>query len=704
LTRRFHLICRAIVKRLLLRESEIQPLVVIFEDLHWIDGETQALLDSLVESLPAARLLLLANYRPEYSHGWGSKTYYRQLRIDPLASENAEELLDALLGTNTVLAPLKILLVERTDANPLFLEESVWSLAETGALAGERGAYRLTRPVQQLRMPATVQAILASRIDRLAPEAKRLLQAAAVIGKDVPIRLLLAIADASEPEVRAELTRLQAAEFLYEVRFFPDLEYTFKHALTHEAAYQGLLHDRQRALHARITEAIERLSAERVAEQAERLAHHALRGELWERAVAYLRQAGLRATVRGANREAVAHLEQALMALGRLPEIRETTELAIDIHINLHSALNSLGDWVRSGDHLHEAEPLARSLGDQLRLGQIATFMVIRCVITGEYDAAFKFGEEALTIARTLGDCSIEVVATTYLGIAHLVRGEFRDAITFLERNAALEGDQRTARFGAGTIQSAYSEATLADVLSELGRFDAAIGHAQAAVRVAETADHPHTLYFGLFALGLIHLRRGDLPRATRVLERSLDHSRKLEDVFRTSYVAATLGAAYALTNRAEEAFPLVAEAVEVFRRREVHFRPALIRLCAGITYLSFGRIDEAANHAREALALTQRLGARGNEAHALCLNGDIAAAAGVEDAEGYYRQALALAKPRGMRPLVAHCHFGLGKLHRRRGDREKAQEHLTTAMAMYREMGMSFWPEQAEAELSQLG
>src|SRR5262249_19717927 len=346
------------VKRLLLRESEVRPLIVIFEDLHWIDGEPQSLLDSPVESLPAVRLLPLANYRPEYSHAWGSKTYYRQLRIDPLPPENADELLDALLGTDAVLAPLKVLLVERTDANPLFLEESVRVLVETGALVGERGASGLTQPIEQLRMPATVQAILAARIDRLAPEAKRLLQAAAVIGKDVPLALLLAIAGAPEHEVLAELTRLQAAEFLYEVKLFPDLEYTFKHALTHEVAYQGLLRDRQRALHARITEAIERHSSGRIAEQSERLAHHALCGELWGKAVGYLRQAGLRAMARGANREALPHLEQALGALRRLPESRETTERIIDVHIDLRNALHPLGNYARMGDHLHAAEVL----------------------------------------------------------------------------------------------------------------------------------------------------------------------------------------------------------------------------------------------------------------------------------------------------------------------------------------------------------
>jgi tetratricopeptide (TPR) repeat protein len=692
------------LKRLLLRESEAQPLIVVFEDLHWIDGETQTLLDSLVESLPAARLLLLVNYRPEYRHVWGGKTYYRQLRIDPLAPESADELLVALLGPDAAFGPLKRLLVERTEANPFFLEESVRTLVETAALVGERGAYRLTRPVENLMIPASVQAILAARIDRLGPEAKRLLQAAAVIGKDVALPLLLAIADAPEPEVRAELTHLQAAEFLYETRLFPDLEYTFKHALTHEVAYGGLLHDRQRALHARITEAIERLSAERVAEQAERLAHHALRGELWEKAVAYLRQAGLRAMVRAANREAIAHLEQALGALRRLPETRETTELTIDVRLDLRNALLPLGEWARMGEHLHEAEALARTLGDQHRLGRIANFMVVQCLTAGDYDEALRFGQEALTIGRTLGDRSIEVVATSFLGRTHTVRGEFGDAAALLERNVALEGDLRYERFGGPIIQSAYSGAWLAGALAELGRFGEAIGHAEAAVRIAEAADHPFTLYFGLFQLGLAHLRRGDLPRATRALERDLDLCRTLQIVGETPVVAAILGLAYALAGRADDALPLVEGAVEEFRGRQRHTVPAIILWCAGMTCLRAGRIDDAARYAREALVLNRRRGARGGEAHALRLAGDVASTGGAEDSEGYYREALALAEQLGMRPLVAHCHLGLGKLYRRTGKRQEAQEHLTTATTMYREMDMRFWLEQAAGETAALG
>ena len=691
------------LKRLLLRESQEQPLLVVFEDLHWLDAETQALLDSLVESLPTARLLLLVNYRPEYQHSWGGKTYYTQVRLDPLPPQSAEALLQAVLGDAAGLQPLTQRLIAQTQGNPFFLEESVRTLVETRMLVGERGAYRLAQALPTMQVPATVQAVLAARIDRLPPEEKRLLQTAAVLGMEVPGAVLQAIAEMPEEALRLGLTNLQAAEFLYETRLFPELEYTFKHALTHEVAYGSLLHERRRVLHARIVEAIERLAPERGAEQAERLAHHALRGELWEKAVTSLHQAGLRAMARAANREAVAHMEQALGALRHLPETRQTTALTIDIHLDLRNALEPLGDWARQGDHIHEAEALARTLGDQHRLARIATFMVDVCLVTGDYNEAVRFGQEALHIARTLGDRTIEVVATTFLGETHTARGEFSDAATFFERNVALKGELRSERFGDPQIQSAVSGAWLADVRSQLGRFDEAIAHAEAAVRIAEAADHPLSLFPGVFYLGLAHLRRGDLPRATRGLEGCLDLCRTWHFGYRTSVAAATLGAAYALTGRTDEALPLVAGAVEEVRSRQDHIRPGLILLCAGMTCLAAGRIDEAASHVREALALTRRLGARASEAHALCLAGDVASAGGAEDAPGYYREALALAGELGMRPLVAHCHLGLGTLYSKTGRQEQARTELSTAMGMYRAMEMTFWLPETEAALAQV-
>src|SRR6266851_1741118 len=323
------------LKRLLLRESQVQPLLLVFENLHWIDTESQAFLDGLVESLPAARLLLLVNYRPEYQHGWGSKTYYTQLRLDPLPPASAEAMLQVLLGDDPGLAPLKRLLIERTEGNPFFLEESMRALVETGVLVGAPGAYRLAQTLPTIQVPATVQAVLAARIDRLPPEAKRLLQTAAVIGTEVPLPLLQAIAELPEAALHGGLGHLQAAEFLYEMRLFPEHEYTFKHALTHEVAYGSLLLERRRGLHARLVEAIEALMPARGTEgasgrspdQVERLAHHALRGEVWDKAVTYCQQAGARATERAAFHEAVAAFEQALQALMHLPEDNDTRVL-----------------------------------------------------------------------------------------------------------------------------------------------------------------------------------------------------------------------------------------------------------------------------------------------------------------------------------------------------------------------------------------
>ena len=361
------------LKRVLLRESQIQPLLLVFEDLHWIDSETQAVLDSLVESLPTARLLLLVNYRPEYQHGWGSKTFYTQLRLDPLPEASAEAFLQALLGDDggaQHTAPLQALhqmLIARTQGNPFFLEESVRTLVETGVLVGEHGAYRLAKSLDTLQVPATVQALLAARIDRLPPEDKRLLQTAAVIGTEVPWPLLQAIADTPDEALYRSLAHLQAAEFLYETSLFPERAYTFKHALTHEVASGSLLQERRRALHARIVEALEALVGDRRNDQVERLAQHALRGEVWDKALAYGRQAGDKAQARSAYREAVTLYEQALVARDALPDSRAATEQAIDLRLGLRTVLTALGEPPgRMLDHLHHAETLAMALGDPL--------------------------------------------------------------------------------------------------------------------------------------------------------------------------------------------------------------------------------------------------------------------------------------------------------------------------------------------------
>jgi predicted ATPase len=313
------------------------------------------------------------SYRPEYRHAWGGKTTYSQVRLDALPAKSAGALLEALLGDDPSLAPPQ---ADSCQARqPSFLEETVRTLVETKALEGSRGAYRLTQPVHAIQVPPTVQAILAARVDRLAPADKRLLQVASVIGKDIPFALLQAVAELSDDALRGGLDRLQAAEFLYESGLYPDLEYSFKHALTHEVTYGGLLHDRRRELHARIVGAIEGLHGDRLGEQTERLAHHALRGELREKAVDYLRQAGLKAVLRSAIPEARAWFDQVLDVLAALPESSFTLERAFDIRLEQRTVLNNLGDVRRALERTREAAMIAERLDDDRRRGRVSALM-----------------------------------------------------------------------------------------------------------------------------------------------------------------------------------------------------------------------------------------------------------------------------------------------------------------------------------------
>ena len=307
----------AALKQLVLRESQRQPLCVVFEDLHWIDDETQAALDFLVESLPASPTLLLVNYRPEYKDPWAGKTYHTRLRVDPLGSESADELLETLLGPAPDLAPLKTILKERTGGNPLFLEESVRALAESGVLSGEPGAHQLARDLGAVQVPATVQALLAARIDRLPPEDKHLLQCAAVIGNDVPLALLEGVAELGDEDLQRGLARLRASELLYEARLFPDPEYTFKHALVHDVAYGGLLHERRSILHRRVGELMEARFSGRLGEHAEALGAHFEQGESWAKAACHLLGAAEQSRERFAYGAALRFCERAIACAGR---------------------------------------------------------------------------------------------------------------------------------------------------------------------------------------------------------------------------------------------------------------------------------------------------------------------------------------------------------------------------------------------------
>src|SRR5262245_37339806 len=503
--------------------------------------------------------------------------------------------------------------------------------------------------------------------------------------------------------LRRGLDRLQSAEFLYATGLYPDLEYAFKHALTHEVTYGGLLQERRRELHARIVSAIETLHADRLGAEIERLAYHARGGELREKAVHYLRQAGLKAAARSAPQDARAWFEQALGALEVLPESQSTLEQAFEIRLELRPVLAQFGEPRRMLERLREAEVLAERLNDDSRRGRVCAFMTIVHSHLGELDEALVTGTRALEIAGRLGDLRLRIVTTSQLELAHYNRGEYERVVELATKNlATLPADRVYESFGNATPVSIYDRQWLVMSLAELGRFAEAAEDEAEVIQLAEPTQHAFTVGQAYRAALHLHLLKGDWVKARSMSEHGLAVARTGNvalhipvPVTASAWALAQLGEASEALNRIREGEPLVERAIAVNRARGYQW---LGRAC-----LLLDRLDEA-----------RRLGDRGREssmsqpgmAHALHLLGDIATHPDrfdAESGEAHYRQALALAEPRGMRPLVAHCHLGLGKLTRRTGKPEQAQEHLARATTMYREMGMTFWLEKAAAETKEL-
>jgi transcriptional regulator with AAA-type ATPase domain/tetratricopeptide (TPR) repeat protein len=702
------------LKRLLLRESQVQPVALVFEDLHWIDGETQALLDSLVEGLPGARLLLLVSYRSEYAHDWGLQASYTQLRIEPLPRESAEVLLEVLLGSDPGLDPLKRLLIERTEGNPLFVEESVRALVETGTLTGPRGAYQLARGLPAIHVPATVQAIMTARIDRLPSEEKRLLEIAAVVGKDFPLSLLQAVADQGEEMLRHGLGRLQAAEFLYETSVFPDTEYTFKHALTHEVAYGSLLLGRRRQLHAQIVDVIERLYADRLGEHIERLAHHAVHGEVWDRAVDYLRKAGTKAYARGALNESRERYQQGLDLLARLPATPENIRRGIDVRLDLHGPLVGLAELSRMIELHQEAEGLARQLQDRPRLGRIASRMSNFAWLDAGYASAIERAQAALQIAAATDDPAVQIAAsevritaTHMLGLTYLALGQYRRCVDLLRQN--VEGPDASLaheRIGFTIPPYIFGCGLLAWGFAALGDFTTALAYGQEGIDAAEASGYFQAQAAAYLYQATALVSRGEFGAALPLCERGVRLGELGAVGFWRAFAYSMWGWALACSDDVDQGLPhlergaVLQEGVGIKAIRSIFWT----RWAEGL--LLGGDLLEAKRAGIRGLELAEASGERGFAAEACHVLARIAAGGGAAEFDAaylHYERASALADELGMRPLHARCHLGVASLYRRMAKIDQARWHLTTAMTMFRGMDMRFWLEQAEAEVTRL-
>ncbi|HEU4371010.1 MAG TPA: hypothetical protein VFV05_22545, partial [Methylomirabilota bacterium] len=616
-------------------------------------------------------------------------------------------LLAEVLGTTRDMQPLARMLVERTGGNALFLEESVRTLIENEVLVGDHGAYRLAKPLATVQIPGRVQAVLAARIDRLPEDRKTFLQAGAVIGKDLPVLLLQAVSGVPAEEVLGNLAELEEAQFLRTTSLYPDLAYSFRHALTHDVVYSTLLKEQRRSLHARIVDALEALYAGRRAEHVERLAHHALGAELWFEAVAYLREAAGKAGARSANREAVTFLEQALGALGHLPERRDTFTQAIDVRLDLRPPLLQLGRLEEIRALSEDAARMAEQIGDEARQARAYSYLINYHYLRGEPARALEYGERCLAIAERLGDRVLVSVVRRYMGHAYHALGQGRQAVRALHDNAdALAG--AVAREPTAAAVTAYVStcAWLAFALTDLGEFDSAETWADRARAEAEAHRHPYSEAIALTLAGQVSVLRGQTERAVGPLTRALSICREASLTVWQAIPAALLGQCLVTLDRKEDGLALLEESVRLSEELGVKAYLARWATLLGEGLLATGDVARATEIGERALALARAHDERGHEAAALRLLGELAAAQERPDgtAVGRYAAALAIAEELGLRPLLARAHLGLGHLHRRNGRMAEAEEHLAIAVVLFSDLGMRTWLDRTEPELRALG
>ena len=690
--------------------SETAPLVLVIENMHWVDTASEELLAHLAAGLPGHRILLVLTSRPGYAAPWLAPPLADTITLEGLEAGEVQGMVRTVLAAEEVSEQLFKLLGEKSEGNPLYVEEILRQLMETGGIVVENGEARLAR--SDVTVPATIHDIIAARIDRIAEQLKQTLQVAAVVGRRFGISLVSRILKVAPDQVAGHLRDLHALDFVFPSAHEPELMYSFKHALTQDVVYAGVLERRRRQHHAAAGHGLEELYAGHTDDVVELIAYHFGRGQMWDKATTYFRQAAAKAQRRSAHREALTCLEEALEALRHLPETPETREQGIDVRLELRGSLYPLGEFERMLGYLREAETMASAISDSRRLGLVSVHTAEYFRQTGRFAEARTLAEQAVALGDKLGDLPLQLYARHYLGLACHALGDYRRAAEALRAVVeAPRAEWQTDPF-AGTVSGslaafqAITLAWLARCLAELGEFAEGVDAGRRAVSLAEGLGSPYSLAAACLGLGQCALVRGDFDAAGPVLERAGRVAREANLTLYRPQANRLLGATYLLAGRIDEGVALVRAAAEEVESRRLLMQHATVLVVLGEACLAAGRVDEAAIAAQRALDLASERGQRGDAAAALHVLGGAAARAPLDvgTAERHYQAAIALAEELEMCPLLARAHLGIGGLYLRADHRDRAEDHVLSATRMFITMDMPFWLRQAVGSLSELG
>lgn len=676
------------VNALVMRCSQARPLILVLEDLHWSDPGTQAVVDHLVDGVPAGRVLLLLTHRPEYRHAWASRSHFTQLRLDPLGADSADRLLRALLGEGAELRELRRQIVDRSGGTPLFLEESVRALADSGALAGLPGAYRPARPIETVEIPSSVHAVIAARIDRLPAVQKSLLQTAAVIGQDVPLELLLPVSDLDRESLHESLAGLQAAELLVQSRALPEPQFAFKHALTHRVAYESLLREQRRAVHLRLLGIIETRYADRLDEHVERLAHHALGAQERPKAVRYLYRSAGKALQRSAHQQAIRYLEQGLELIDQLPEALERRKRELDYRKAIGVAMMAAKGWAAQEvlDAYTRARALSEDLGDEREL-----FIALRGegqyrMIGGQSALAQRLGRRCIALAERSTDVGVHLETHHLFWSNSFFMGEYAEARMHCAQGVSLyrrERDHALTYVYSGHDPGVCCRSFSALIQCLSGRPDQSLETCRDALGLAQQLGHPLTTAIAYWTHALVHILRGEPLPARHWAERVVAVSDEYLLPLTRYQGILQLGWALVQLGEVEEGIDRMREGVKGTSATGAEMGLPYFAALLGEALGRAGRPEAGLQEIERALATAERNGARFQISEMLRLKGELLATLSKSNraqALACYRGAIATADEQGASLPKLRAAISLARLLAEEGKAATARVVLQSA------------------------
>ena len=669
------------IKRVLVRESIAQPLIVIFEDLHWFDTESVEFLTLLSDSIATLPVLMLVNSRPEFVHPWAGKSYYRQLRMDPLEADTAEQLLSALMTDAEELRSFKELIIEKSEGNPLFIEEIVRALFENGTFVREGDRVRVTRPRAEISIPTTVEGITASRIDQLPPQEKSVLQALAVIGEEFSLPVAQYALARPEDELLRSLAYLQRAEFIYEHPTLAQTEYTFKHALIHDVAYKSVLQDRRTTIHARTAEAIETLYANRLDDHLNKLVHHYRLGGNGPKTVQYLHQAGQQAYERSAVAEAMVHFNAGLEAVNKLPSGAATAELELALQISLGDSLMSIGGFAAEGvvKAFGRARDLCGRVGDSSQLVPALFGLWAFHNFGGNLQTARELGEQLLSIAERRQDAATRLMAHTSLGITLAYSGELRGALEHCTQGVSV--------YSPALRLPAFLAQIRASCRTWLGLVLALTGHPQRAMRVtteaveaAREALQTVSISNALIGASALAAVLEDSAATKAWSEELITLATEQGFVLALSWANVQHGFSLALAGDADRGVAQILGGLATVRAARALTALAQCGCWLAKSYIRAGRAEDASKALAEASASMEKTGERWYECELKRISGEIALMSNpgaCAEAEQRFRAATEMARQRGVKLWELRSAASLASLLLKNGRRHEAIEAL---------------------------